>query len=57
MAQTFRYQGAPTLVLSCLSPDHAPAPGLTLTRLERLGGNVATGRDNHWQAMDIGRKL
>lgn len=57
VAQTFRHQNAPMLIFSCLARGQEPIPNLTLTHLEHLGGNVAVGKADRWQAMTIGQKL
>ena len=57
IAQTFRHQNAPMMLFSCLARGEEPMPELTLTHMQRLGGNVAVGKGEQWQAMTIGRKL
>ena len=57
VVQAFRHQNAPMMIFSSMARGEEPMPALTLTHLERLGGNVAVGKGDQWQAMTIGQKL
>lgn len=57
VVQAFRHQNVPMMIFSSLARGEASMPALTLTHLERLGGNVAVGKGDQWQAMTIGQKM